>query len=103
MAKAKTAEATAEATTGTGSYSERRWLVPKKRADGYAQERKAGVHMRGKNEGNPLSEYEKGLRSGYLLAQSDHTGIYKYKQALAQGMSKAEARAFSRAKKPRKS
>ena len=98
MAKAKTTETSTE----TGSYSERRWLVPKKRANGYAEERKAGVHMRGKNEGNPLTEYEKGLRSGYLLAQSDHTGIYKYKQGLEQGMTKAEARAYSRSKKPRK-
>lgn len=102
MAKEKT-EATPVATTETSSYSERRWLVPKKRASGYAEERKAGVHTRGTKEGHPLTEYEKGLRSGYLLAQSDHTGIFKYKEALAKGMTKAEARAYSRQKKPRKS
>ncbi len=79
--------------------SERRWTVPSKRAKGYAADRKAKVHTYGPNEGKELTEYQLGLRSGYLQAQSDHTGIYKYKKALAEGKTKAEARRISREKK----
>ncbi len=75
---------------------ERRWIVPNKRADGYAKERKAKVHQRGEKEGKELTEYEAGLRSGYLLCQSDHAGLYKYKSAIGEGKSKEEARKFSR-------
>ena len=46
----------------------------------------------------PLSEFEAGMRSGYLQCQSDHAGIYKYKKALAEGKSKQEARELSRRK-----
>ena len=74
----------------------RRWFVPNKRAASYAEERKAKVHQRGAKEGQELTEYEKGLRSGYLMCQSDHTGIYKYKKALAEGKTKKEAQAISR-------
>ena len=81
---------------GSKDYSKRKWMVPSKRAKGYAEERKNGVHMRGKKEGEELSEYDKGLRSGYLLSQSDGTGIYKYKKALSEGKSKSEAREISR-------
>lgn len=80
------------------NYNERRWFVPSKRAKGYAEERKAKVHQRGDKEGQPLNEYEAGLRSGYLLAQSDHAGIYKYKKALSEGKSKEEAARISRQK-----
>ena len=79
--------------------SERRWTVPNKRAKGYAADRKAKVHTYGPNEGKELTEYQLGLRSGYLQAQSDPTGIYKYKKALAEGKTKAEARRISREKK----
>ena len=79
--------------------SERRWTVPNKRAKGYAADRKAKVHTYGPNEAKELTEYQLGLRSGYLQAQSDHTGIYKYKKALAEGKTKAEARRISREKK----
>ena len=75
---------------------ERRWMVPSKRAKSYAKDRKAKVHTYGKNEGKPLSDYDAGLRSGYLLAQSDHAGVYKYKQALKEGKSKKEARLISK-------
>lgn len=78
--------------------SERRWSVPSKRAKGYAEERKAKVHKWGPKEGKELTDYEAGMRSGYLQAQSDHTGIYKYKKALAEGKSKAEAKKISRQK-----
>lgn len=78
--------------------TERRWRVPNKRAKDYAEERRNKVHMHGPKEGKELTEYEKGLRSGYLQAQSDHTGLYKYKKALGEGKTKAEAKAYSRQK-----
>ena len=60
---------------------ERRWSVPNKRAESYAQERRARVHQHGQKEGKQLTDYEAGMRSGYLQCQSDHAGIYKYKKA----------------------
>lgn len=76
--------------------NERRWSVPSKRAKSYAEERKAKVHQHGDKEGKELTDYEAGLRSGYLQAQSDHAGLYKYKKALGEGKSKAEAKRISR-------
>lgn len=78
--------------------TERRWLVPNKRAKSYADERKAKVHQRGQKEGKELTDYEAGLRSGYLQCQSDHAGIYRYKSAMDAGYSKSEAKRFSREK-----
>ena len=78
--------------------NERRWSVPSKRAKSYAEERKEKVHQHGQKEGQPLTDYEAGLRSGYLQCQSDHAGIFKYKKALAEGKSKAEAKRISRTK-----
>ena len=75
---------------------ERRWTVPNKRATSYASERKARVHQHGQKEGKELTDYEAGMRSGYLQCQSDHAGLYKYKDALAQGKSKAEAKRLSK-------
>ena len=75
---------------------ERKWSVPTKRAKGYAEERKNKVHQHGKKEGQPLTDYEAGLRSGYLQAQSDHAGLFKYKKALEEGKSKSEAKKLSR-------
>ena len=75
---------------------ERRWLIPNKRAKSYADERHAKVHIHGQKEGQELSDYEAGLRSGYLQCQSDHAGLYKYKTALDNGKTKAEAKAISR-------
>lgn len=79
-------------------YSKRRWLVPSKRAKSYAEERKNGVHMRGEKNGEKLTDFDKGMRSGYLLSQSDNAGIYKYKKALAEGKSKSQAKAISQKK-----
>ena len=76
--------------------NERKWMTPSKRAKGYAEERKAKVHMRGEKDGQELDDYNKGLRSGYLLAQSDHAGAYKYHKAIADGKTKEEARKISR-------
>jgi hypothetical protein len=79
-------------------YRDGRWSVPSKRAKGYAEERKAKVHKWGPKEGKELTDYEAGMRSGYLQAQSDHAGIYKYKKALSEGKSKQEAADISRRK-----
>lgn len=76
--------------------NERRWSVPSKRANGYASERKNKVHEHGPKVGKELTDYEAGLRSGYLQAQSDHAGLFKYKKALGEGKSKAEAKKISR-------
>ena len=75
---------------------ERRWLVPNKRAKSFAEERKNKVHMHGQKEGNELTDFEAGLRSGYLMCQSDHAGLFKYKDALDKGKSKAEAKALAK-------
>lgn len=76
--------------------SQRRWTVPTKRAKGYAEDRKAKVKTYGPKAGEELSDYQLGLRSGYLQCQSDHAGMYKYKKALNEGKSKAEAKKISR-------
>ena len=68
------------------------------RAKGYAEDRKAKVHTYGKKEGKELTDFEAGIRSGYLQCQGDHAGLYKYKKALAEGKSKSEAREISRKK-----
>lgn len=59
----------------------KRWKVPSKRAKGYAEERKEKVHKWGPKEGKQLTDYEAGIRSGYLQCQTDHAGIWKYKKA----------------------
>ena len=84
--------------TKKNNYNQRRWSVPSKRAQSYASERRAKVHQHGPKEGKELTDYEAGIRSGYLQAQSDHAGLYKYKKALAEGKTKAEARDISRRK-----
>ena len=77
---------------------ERRWTVPSKRAKSYAEERKSNFLFLGPKEGRELTDYEAGMRSGYLQCQSDHAGTYKYKKALSEGKSKAEAKRISRQK-----
>ena len=76
----------------------RKWLKPSKRGAGYAEERKLGVHQRGENKGKPLDDYNKGVRSGYMLAQSDNAGMYRYSQARKAGYTREEAAEFSRQK-----
>lgn len=78
--------------------TERRWQSPNKRAESYAKERKARVHQHGQKEGKELTDYEAGLRSGYLQCQSDRAGQYRYHEALDAGLSKAEAKKYSREK-----
>ena len=50
----------------SGKYNLRRWQVPSKRARSYADERKARVHQHGSKEGKELTDFEAGIRSGYL-------------------------------------
>ena len=71
-------------------------------AENYAQERKEKVHTHGPKEGKELTDYEAGIRSGYLQCQSDQAGIYKYKKALPEGKSKSEAKAISQTKGKKK-
>ena len=54
------------------------------------------MHQHGAKEGKELTDYEAGMRSGYLQCQSDHAGLFKYKKALSEGKSKSEAKKFSR-------
>lgn len=79
-------------------YRDGRWTVPSKRAKGYAADRKAKVHTYGPNEGKELTQFEAGMRSGYLQCQNDHGGMFKYGQAREAGFSKKEAGELS--KKP---
>ena len=81
--------------SGSSKYNRRRWQIPSKRAKGYAADRKARVYTYGPKEGKELTDYEAGIRSGYLQCQGDHASIYKYKKALAEGKSKDEAREIS--------
>ena len=89
MAKKETAK-------NSNNNQERRWSVPSKRAASFADERKAKIHKHGDKEGKELTEYEAGLRSGYLMCQSDHAGIYIFKKAMGEGKSKSEAKRLSR-------
>ena len=86
------------AKANSNKYNQRRWAVPTKRAKNYAEERKLKVHKRGPKEGHELTDYEAGIRSGYLQCQTDHAGLYKYKKAISEGKSKKEARAISQKK-----
>ena len=87
---------------GSGSkYDNTKWSVPSKSAKSYAAVRKNKVHAHGKKQGQPLTDYEAGMRSGYLQCQNDHAGIYKFKKALSEGKSKKEAAQISRQKKKR--
>ena len=85
-----------------------RWAVPSRRAKKYAEDRRAKVHTMGKKEGQPLTDFEAGIRSGYLQAQRDSASIYKYKkafkEAIAAGKSEKQARkiAADAASKPMK-
>lgn len=90
--------AKANAASSGNKYNQRRWAVPTRRAKGYAEERKSKVHQRGPKEGQELTDYEAGIRSGYLQCQTDHAGLYKYKKAISEGKSKSEAREISQTK-----
>ena len=76
-------------------YNKSRWSVPSKRAKGYAEDRKEKVHTYGPKKGQELTDYEAGMRSGYLQCQTDHAGLYKYKKAIAEGHDKKTAAEMS--------
>ena len=81
------------------TYKKRRWVAPHKRAKNYAQERKQRLHITNpKKKDQPLTDFEAGIRSGYLQCQTDHAGLFKYKKALSEGKSKSEAREISQSK-----
>lgn len=85
-------------TAGNYDNTKRKWFKPSERAKGYAEERKEKVHKFGKKKGEELSEYDQGIRSGYLLCQSDHAGMFRYKQAMDATNDKEYAKQFSREK-----
>lgn len=58
-----------------------RWAVPSKRAKGYAEELKTKKHTRGSKKDKDLTDYEAGLRAGYLQCQNDHSSMFKYKKS----------------------
>lgn len=97
MAKAESKEKDESKSGSENKYGgDRRWTKPSRRAKGYAEERKAKVHKWGQKEGKELTDYESGIRSGYLQCQSDHAGMFRYKQALEAGLTKEQAVKFSR-------
>lgn len=73
----------------------RKWLRPSRRAKGYAEERKENRHKFGDKKGEELDTYNQGLRSGYLLCQSDHAGSYIYDKVLAETKDKDKAKEAS--------
>lgn len=77
-------------------YKDGRWSVPGRRAKGYAEERKAKVHKWGQKQGKELTDYEAGLRSGYLQSQNDHAGLFKYSKLRDAGFNKKDAGEFAR-------
>ena len=77
-------------------YRDGRWSVPSRRAKGYAADRKARVHTYGPKKGKELTQFEAGMRSGYLQCQTDHAGIFKFKKAIYEGKTKEEAAKLSR-------
>jgi hypothetical protein len=79
----------------SNKYNKRRWSVPSKRAKGYAEDRREKVHTYGPKKGQELTDYEAGMRSGYLQCQTDHAGLYKYKKAIADGHDKKTAAEMS--------
>ena len=81
--------------TQNNAPRKRFWRATKNRAADYAEEYKQGVHIRGKKEGEELSEREKGKRQGYFQCLSDQAGHYKYNKAKSAGADKDEAAAYS--------
>lgn len=74
----------AKSSNASSKYNQRRWAVSTKRAKNYAEERKSKVHQRGPKEGQELTDYEAGIRSGYFQCQTDHAGVYKCKKAISE-------------------
>ena len=96
---AKTTKPAEQQVPASDKYNKRRWAVPRKRAANYAEERKLKVHQRGPKKGRELTDYEAGIRSGYLQCQTDHAGVYTYKKAIEEGHTVEEARVLSQQKR----
>ena len=79
MANKKAEQPAAAEAPKENKYRDGRWTTPSKRAKGYAEDRKARVHTYGPKLGKQLTDFEAGMRSGYLQCQTDHSGIYKFK------------------------
>lgn len=77
-------------------YNKRRWTIPSKRAKSYAEDRKAKVHTYGPKEGKELTDYEAGIRSGYLQAQSDHAGCTNIRRLFPKANPRAKRVKFRR-------
>ncbi len=82
--------------TSGKTYDNSKWSIPSKRASSYAEERKKKAHKHGQKKGKPLTEYEAGMRSGYLQCQHDHASFFKYRRARSKGMSKKDAAEFAK-------
>ena len=76
----------------------RNWKNPKKRSQQYVDELRVKKHLKGKKKDKSLTDFEAGLRAGYLQRQSDGAGMYKYSEALKNGKSNSEALAISKTK-----
>ena len=60
----------------------KRWNNPHKTGERMYKEKRRGVHLEGEKAGQDLTEYEKGVRAGYLEANHDHVGMYHFFQWL---------------------
>lgn len=85
-----------------GRYNYRnRWKNPHKAGEQMYAEKKKGKHLEGDKAGQDLTEYEKGVRAGYLEANHDHVGMYHFFQWLKQKREQEAAEAGSRAEAAR--
>ena len=82
----------------TFDKTKRQWKSPAKRSKQFAEEVKTGVHVNGDKEGKELTEKERSYRAGYFQCQTDHAGMYRFKQATDAGYSYNVAKIYSRQK-----
>lgn len=83
-----------------GRYNyQNRWKNPHKHGERMYKEKKRGVHLEGEKSGQSLTEYEKGVRAGYLEANHDHVGMYHFFQWLKQKREQEAQEAAAQAEK----
>ena len=83
-----------------GRYNYRnRWKNPHKAGEQMYAEKKKGKHLEGDKAGQDLTEYEKGVRAGYLEANHDHVGMYHFFQWLKQKREQEAQEAAAQAEK----
>lgn len=73
---------------------------PKNRSNQYVKELKTGTVASGKDAGKELPANSKSYRAGYMQAQQDAAGLYRYKEARTAGLDHNAA--LEAAKTPRK-